>query len=112
MSNIVPLKQKLRELQIAILKKVQLKVSLILKEKCLVFAFNYNHEQFSKWATSIYFFFLVRTGLIGYRYSEFHAIRIYNLLPNFMQCSRVESYGVKVSLFLCDVRVLDLRRKS
>ena len=28
-SNIVPLKQKLRELQIAILKKVQLKVSLI-----------------------------------------------------------------------------------
>ena len=32
--------------------------------------------------------------------------------PNFIQCSYVKNYGIKVSLFLCDARVLDLRHKS
>ena len=35
-----------------------------------------------------------------------------NLQPNFIQCSNVKNYGVKISLFLCDVRLLDLQRKS
>ena len=33
---------------------------------------------------------------------------VFNLKPNFNQCFNVKNYGVKVSLFLCDVRILDL----
>ena len=32
---------------------------------------------------------------------------IYNLQTNFSQCSNVENYDAKVSLFQCDVMVLD-----
>ena len=39
-------------------------------------------------------------------------IYIYSLQPKYIQCSNVKNYGVKVSLFLRDVRVLDRRRKS
>ena len=43
---------------------------------------------------------------------EFHAKLVYNLQPNYIQCSNVKNYGVKASLFLCDVWLLHLSRKS
>ena len=43
---------------------------------------------------------------------SFHAKHVYNLQPNFIQCPNVKKFSVKVSLFLCDVGVLDLGRKS
>ena len=33
---------------------------------------------------------------------------VYNLQPNYIQCSNAKNYGVKVSLFLFGVRVSDL----
>ena len=32
---------------------------------------------------------------------EFHAKQVYNLQPNYFQCCNVNSYSVKISLFLC-----------
>ena len=37
-----------------------------------------------------------------------YAKHVYNLQPNFTQCSNVKNHGVKVSLFLCDAKVFDL----
>ena len=43
---------------------------------------------------------------------KFHTKQVYNVQPNFIQCSNGKNYGVKISLFLCVVRILDLRCKS
>ena len=37
--------------------------------------------------------------------SLFHAKHVYNLQPYFTHCPNVKNFSVKVSLFLCDVRV-------
>ena len=37
---------------------------------------------------------------------------VYILQPNFIQCRNVKNCSVKVSLFLYEDRILDLRRKT
>ena len=63
----------------------------------------------------IYIYMHMYTYIFIFRYSEFHAKHVYNLHSNYIhyiQCSNVKNCGAKVSLFLCDVRILYLRRKS
>ena len=68
----------------------------------------------------IYIYIYIKTGKemklnLGTQSFMQNTKHLYIIQPiqlNYIQCSNVKNYDVKISLFLCDFRVLDHRRKS